>query len=67
MRQSLAINLEERARVTEIQDLLIDRLVEHRESTERGHVWQSRELRGEIEELWRKKENLIKLATSRAN
>jgi hypothetical protein len=67
VRQAPTLTPEERARITEIQDLLIDRLVEHREATERGHVWRAQELDGEIEELRREKEDVVTWATSGSN
>ena len=63
MRQAPALTPEERARITEIQDLLIDRLVEHREATQRGHMWRAQELASEIEELRREKENVVTWST----
>jgi hypothetical protein len=67
VRQVPALTPEERARITEMQDLLIDRLVEHREATERGHVWRTQELEDEIEELRREKENVVIWATNGSN
>jgi hypothetical protein len=64
MRHAPALTPEERARITEIQDLLIDRLVEHREATQRGHMWRAQELESEIEELRREKENVVTWATN---
>ena len=67
MRQVPALTPEEWARSTENQDLLNDRLVEHREATERGHVWRAQELEDEIEELRREKENVVTWATNGSN
>ena len=63
MRQTPALTPEERARITEIQDLLIDRLVEQKEAAERGHGWRAQELESEIEELRREKENVVTWST----
>jgi hypothetical protein len=54
---------EERARITEIQDLLIERFVEHKEAIEEGQEVRAKELEGEISELQREKENVTKWAT----
>jgi hypothetical protein len=51
---------EERARITEIQDLLIERFVEHQEAIEDGQEVRAKELEGEISELQREKENVTK-------
>ncbi len=57
-----ALTREERARITEIQDLLIERFVEHREATEKGQSWRARELEVEIAETQREKDNVEKWA-----
>jgi hypothetical protein len=44
---------EERARITEIQDLLIDRYVEQKEALEKGEKARSIEIELEIKELKR--------------
>jgi len=44
---------EERARITEIQDLLIERFVEHKEAIEEGRRVRAKELEAEINELQR--------------
>src|ERR1700730_4236328 len=62
LKQDQALPPEERARITEIQDLLIDRFVEHREATEKGQAWRAKELEAEIEELQNEKENVAKWA-----
>ena len=54
---------EERARITEIQDLLIERFVEHKEAIEEGQEVRAKELEGEISELQREKGNVTKWAT----
>ncbi len=53
---------EERARITEIQDLLIERFVEHREAIEEGQEVRAKELEAEISELRREKENVTRWA-----
>ena len=55
LKQDQALPPEERARIIEIQDLLIDRFVEHREATEKGQAWRAKELEAEIEELQNEK------------
>ena len=42
---------EERARITDIQDLLIERYVEHKEALEEGKQARAREIELEIKEL----------------
>jgi hypothetical protein len=49
---------EERARVTEIQDLLIDRYVEQREALENGQKTRAIEIEFEIKELHREIEEI---------
>jgi hypothetical protein len=56
------LGTEERARITEIQDLLIERFVEHQEAIEDGQEVRAKELEGEISELQREKENVTKWA-----
>jgi hypothetical protein len=53
---------EERARITEIQDLLIARFVEHREAIEAGQQVRAKELEADINELQREKENVTRWA-----
>ena len=55
---------EERARITELQDLLIDRFVEHREATAEGEEERIRELEAQIDDLLREKEEVEKWATA---
>jgi len=62
LKDDQALTREERARITEIQDLLIERFVEHREATEKGQPWRARELEVEIAELQREKDNVEKCA-----
>jgi len=47
---------EQRARITELEDLLIDRLVARREAKAAGQKSWVRELEAEIEDLLREKE-----------
>lgn len=54
--------LEERARITEIQDLLIERFVEHKEAIQEGQEVRAKELEAEIRELQREKENVTRWA-----
>jgi len=54
---------EERARVAELQDLLIDRFVEHREATADGQEDRVKTLEAEIDHLLREKEEVEKWAT----
>jgi hypothetical protein len=54
---------EERARITELQDLLIDRFVEHRKATAQGQEGRVRELDAEIDDLLREKEEVERWAT----
>lgn len=53
---------EERARITEIQDLLIERFVEHQEAIEDGQEVRAKELEGEISELQHEEENVKRWA-----
>ena len=55
---------EERARITELQDLLIDRFVEHREATANGQEERVRTLEAEIDSLLREKEEVEKWAAA---
>ena len=53
---------EERARITDIQDLLIERFVEHQEAVEEGREVRAEELEAEINELQREIGNVTKWA-----
>ena len=53
---------EERARITELQDLLIDRFVEHREASANGQEQRVKTLEAEIDSLLREKEEVEKWA-----
>ena len=55
---------EERARITELQDLLIDRFVEHRAATAEGEDERVKRLEAEIDDLLREKEEVEKWATA---
>jgi hypothetical protein len=53
---------EERARITELQDLLIDRFVEHREASANGQEERVKTLETEIDSFLREKEEIEKWA-----
>ena len=53
---------EERARITELQDLLIDRFVERREASANGQEERVKTLEAEIDILLREKEEVEKWA-----
>jgi molybdenum-dependent DNA-binding transcriptional regulator ModE len=53
---------EERARITDIQDLLIERFVEHKEAIEEGQEVHAKELEAEINELQREIGNVMRWA-----
>ena len=55
---------EERARITELQDLLIDRFVDHREATANGQEERVKTLEAEIDSLLREKEEVEKWAAA---
>ena len=55
---------EERARITEIQDLLLERFVAHKEAIENHDRSSARELEKEIEDLQREKEDVRKWAAA---
>ena len=54
---------EERARITELQDLLIDRFVEHREAVSDGKNDRVKTLEAEIDSFLREKKEIEKWAT----
>lgn len=54
---------EERARITELQELVIDRFVEHREATADGQEEKVKALEAEIDNLLREKKEVEKWAT----
>ena len=53
---------EERARITELQDLLIDRFIEHREASANEQEERVKTLEAEIDRLLREKEEVEKWA-----
>ena len=53
---------EERARITELQDLLIERFVDHREAVADGQEERVRSVEAEIDNLLREKEEIEKWA-----
>jgi hypothetical protein len=55
---------EERARVIEVQDLLIERFVELREVAADGREARTKELQAEIDDLLHKKEEIEKWAAA---
>jgi hypothetical protein len=63
MTQDRNLALEDRARLTEIQDLLLERIIERKEAIERGQVGRAKVLENEIKELKREKENIRKWIT----
>lgn len=62
MKQCQNLTPEERARLVEIQDLLIDRFVEHKEAVEKGEKARAEQLELEIGDLRREKDNVMKWA-----
>jgi hypothetical protein len=57
------LDLEDRARLTEIQDLLLERIIERKEAIEQGQDGRANSLENEIKELKRQKENIRKWIT----
>jgi hypothetical protein len=55
--------LEDRARLTEIQDLLLERIIERKEAIEQSQYGREKVLENEIKELKRQKENIRKWIT----
>ena len=53
---------EERARITELQDLLIERFVEHREAMAEGQKERVKIVEDEIDSILREKEEIEKWA-----
>jgi hypothetical protein len=53
---------EERARIMKLQDLLIDRFVEHREATANGQEERVKTLEAEVDSLLREKQEIEKWA-----
>jgi hypothetical protein len=58
MEKSNRLTPEERAKITEIQDLLIDRYVAQKSAIEKGERTRSRQIEFEIEELKREIEEI---------
>jgi hypothetical protein len=58
MKESSVLTPERRSRITEIQDLLIDRYVEQKEALEKGKKARSLEIELEIKELKRELEEV---------
>ena len=63
MEKSNLLTPEERARITEIQDLLIDRYVEQKEALEKGRRARAIEIGFEIKELKREIEEVKEWAS----
>jgi hypothetical protein len=63
MTQDRSLALEDRARLTEIQDLLLERIIERKEAIERGQDGRAKVLENEIKELKREKDNIRKWIT----
>jgi len=57
-----SLSPEERARIMELQDLLIDRFLEHREATAEGQEERVKALDEEIDSLLREKNEIEKWA-----
>ena len=64
MKQHKHLMPEERTRITEIQDLLIDRYVEQKEAFEEGKRCRAMELEFEIKELQHEKEKIKRWAAA---
>ena len=58
MKQDGCLTVEERARITEIQDSLIERYVERKEASREGNRCRAIELEFEIRELLREKDKI---------
>jgi hypothetical protein len=61
-KQAGLLTADERARIIDIQDLLIAMSIEHREAVENGHNGRARRLQSEIDDLLREKEEIEKWA-----
>jgi hypothetical protein len=64
MEQNDRLTPEERARITEIQEFLIDRYVEQNEALEKGDNVRAKEIGLEIKDLQREKEKIKEWATT---
>ena len=53
-----SLNPEERARITELQDLLIERFIEHRKAVAEGQEERVKTVEAEIDSLLREKEDI---------
>lgn len=62
-RQRGVLTPEERARIMELQDLLIARFVEYRKAAADGREDHAKKLEAEIDDLLREKEEIKKWAT----
>ena len=62
--QRVILTPEERARIMELQDLLIDRFVEHREAVAEGQEERVRTVEAQIDSLLREKEEIEKRAVA---
>jgi hypothetical protein len=62
MKQDGCLTVEERARITEIQDSLIERYVEQKEASQEGNRCRAIELEFEIRELLREKDKIKRWA-----
>ena len=64
MKENKPLMPKERARITEIQDLLINRYVEQKEALEEGKRCRAMELEFEIKELQHEKEKIKRWAAA---
>jgi hypothetical protein len=64
MGQYEGLTPEERARITEIQDMLIARYVERNEALEKGDIRHAKEVDREIKDLQREKEEIQEWAAT---
>jgi hypothetical protein len=64
MEQNDRLTPEERARITEIQEFLIDRYVEQNEALEKGDNVRAKDIGLEIKDLQREKEKIKEWATT---
>ena len=62
MKQDGCLTVEERARITEIQDSLIERYVEQKEASQEGNRCRAIEREFEIRELLREKDKIKRWA-----
>jgi hypothetical protein len=63
MAMAQALTPDERARIVELQDLLIERFIEHKEAMGNGRQARAKELQAEIDDLLSQKEEVEKWAT----